>query len=85
MIGVHPGIVFDLASLAQEEQLRRLNRARMIAEASRGSHANHGIVRSLRRSFGAAIIGLGQRVHGERAVPAEPAANSCTTTLGMAR
>ena len=62
----HPSILFDLVKVAQREQLERLNRSLMIAEANRGHNRRTGFVSSARRAFGASVIGIGNRIHGER-------------------
>lgn len=64
--GVHPAMSFDLAKLASHEQALRLNKARLIAEANHGSGQRASVIRSIRATFGGAMIAVGHRVRGER-------------------
>lgn len=81
--GIHPAISYDLAQLASREQAIRLSKAYLIAEANRGSVRRFGVVRSIRASFGGAMIAVGQRVRGERVEIAD--ASPSAATLRMAR
>lgn len=82
--GNHPQLAFDLTKLARQEELRRANKARLLAEARGVRGERTGIVTASRRIFGGAIISLGQAVHGERIEQAE-AQPVATATLRMAR
>jgi hypothetical protein len=66
MFGNYPSLLFDLSQIAQRERAERLNRSMMIAEARRGREPRFGLFCSVRRSFGAGIIGLGNWIRGER-------------------
>jgi hypothetical protein len=76
-------LVFDLAKLARNEQLARVNRAMLIREARGGQNVQISLMGSVRRVFGGAIISLGQRVRGERRKASDVAPSS--VTLRMAR
>ena len=82
--GNHPQLAFDLAKLTRQDEMRRANKQRLIAEAKQGRVERIGIVTTSRRVFGGAIISLGQSVRGERLEPAE-APSVSTATLRMAR
>lgn len=83
MNGIHAGMSFELAKIASHEQMVRINRAMLIAEARRGSEQQFGISRSIRAHFGRIIIDLGRRISGERLECPEPLPSP--STLRMAR
>jgi hypothetical protein len=66
MIGTHPSLLFDLVNVAQRERSDRLNRGALLSEAKRGHIQRGGNVNSVRRVFGAAVIGVGNWIHGDR-------------------
>jgi hypothetical protein len=82
--GNHPLLAFDLCKLAREDEMRRANKQRLLAEAKRGRGERTGIVSTSRRIFGGAIITLGQAVRGERLEQIEVPAVS-TAALRMVR
>jgi hypothetical protein len=84
MTGNHPLLAFDLCKLARQDEMRRANKQRLVAEAKEGRGPRAGMVTASRRIFGGAIINLGQAVHGERLEQIEGPAVS-TATLRMAR
>ena len=84
MTGNHPLLAFDLCKLARQDEMRRANMQRLVAEAKEGRSPRPGIVTTSRRVFGGAIINLGQAVRGERLDQIEVPAVS-TATLRMAR
>jgi len=77
-------LAFDLCKLAREDEMRRANKQRLLAEAKQGRGERTGIVTTSRRIFGGAIITLGQAVRGERLEQIEVPAVS-TATLRMVR
>ena len=84
MVLRNPSILLDIAAATQREKIDQSIRRSMVAEAIKGGSPRIGIVRSLRRVFGEALIGFGHRVHGER-VNADAAALPAANTLGLAR
>jgi len=84
MVLRNPSILLEIAAATQRERIDQSIRRSMVAEAIKGGSPKTGIVRSLRRVFGGALIGFGQRVHGERA-SADSAALPAANTLGLAR
>jgi len=84
MVGNHPQLAFDLYKLALQDEMRRANKQRLLAEAKEARGPRTSMVITGRRIFGGAIINLGQAVRGERLDQIEVPAVS-TATLRMAR
>lgn len=85
MFGNHPSMLFELSAIYRAERIEQAHLNRLIAEARRGQEPHAGIVRSLRRSFGAAMIASGHWIHGERPAAIESTQVPSAGTLRMAR
>ena len=66
----HGFLSFDLAQIQIRDAIARAERARLVASANR-QHGRPDLIRSVRRLFGSAIVGLGRRVEGREVAQLE--------------
>ncbi len=84
MVLMNHSILLDLANATQRERINQSIRRSMVDEAVKAGSPRIGIVRSIRRFFGDALIGVGNRVHGDRA-GVDSAVLTTSDSLGLAR
>ena len=63
MFATHTTIAFEVARARQEDEVRRIEQARLIEQATAGRQ--NGAVQAMRRFAGAMIVRAGQRVQGQ--------------------